>query len=95
MNDIDHERDERSRAVFPARTPERAAKHRSRAVEALAKHRCSTDLTDGFCSPRDARCQQRAMHRDCMKQAEWLMRAMENVGCTVVWAFDREMGGQP
>lgn len=93
MSDYDREKAERLQAAFPARSPEQVAKHRQRAVEALASHRCNTDLTDGFCGPRDGKCH-RASHRDCMVQAEGLMRSIENVGCTVVWAFDREMRGE-
>jgi hypothetical protein len=84
-------------AAFPARSAETAAKHRARAVEALASHRCATDLTDGFCGPRDGKCQNPSFgggtYRNCMIQAEGLMQAIESRGCTVVWAFDREMIG--
>jgi hypothetical protein len=97
MSDYDREKAERMRAAFPARTPEAATKHRARAVEQLALHRCSTDLTDGFCCPRDGRCARGASigrpDRDCMRQAEGLMQAVESRGCTVVWAFDQSMQG--
>lgn len=88
----DTEKTERFAAAFPARTPEMVAKHRARAVLELAQHRCSTDLTNGFCGPNDGKCE-RPDHRNCMFQAEHLMRAIESRGCTVVWAFDQNMRG--
>lgn len=97
MSDHAAEKAERVRSAFPARTPEMVAKDRARAVEQLASHRCSTELTDGFCGPQDGTCigqgGERPLHRNCMRQAEGLMQAIESHGCTVVWAFDREMIG--
>lgn len=97
MSDYDAEKAATFAAAFPARTPEMVAKHRARAVECLASHRCSTDLTDGFCGPQDGKCigqnGERPSHRNCMRQAEGLMKAIESRGCTVVWAFDQNMRG--
>ncbi len=68
------------------------ARHRVRAVAAIAGQLCSTDLTDGFCSPRDGKCAgqngERPDHRNCMVKAEGCVRAMEGVGIKVVWMFD-------
>jgi hypothetical protein len=68
-------------------------KHRARAVEQIAAHRCSTDLTDGFCGPRDGKCfwqglNEHNQYRSCMVQAEGIMRAMETRGVSVVWDHD-------
>jgi hypothetical protein len=94
LTPIDHEKSERFQSAFPARTPEMVAKHRARAVEQLASHRCSTDLTDGFCGPQDGKCHRGlGTYRNCVVQAESLLQAIENRGCTVVWAYDREMLG--
>lgn len=69
-------------------------KHRSRAVEAMASHLCTTDFTNGFCGPRDGKCQRRTAaerpDRDCMKVADGCMRAMESRGIQVVWPYDKE-----
>jgi hypothetical protein len=66
-------------------------KHRARAVEAIAREICSTDMTDGFCGPRDGQCP-RAPIRDCIKRAEGCMRAIETVGCMVTWPYDKDKG---
>jgi hypothetical protein len=67
-------------------------KHRARAVEAMARHRCETDKTDGFCCPRDGKCQRnldgKRDHLDCMRSAENLMRTLEGRGMSVVWDHD-------
>lgn len=97
MSEYDAEKAARFQAAFPARSREMVAKHRARAVEQLASHRCNCDLTDGFCGPRDGQCRKSGAERpgraNCMIQAEGLMQAIEGRGCTVVWAFDREMIG--
>lgn len=64
------------------------AKHRARALQALASHRCATDLTDGFCGPRDGECFGECHGRNCVRQAEGLLQALETVGCIVVWEHD-------
>jgi hypothetical protein len=39
-------------ANWPDRRPEAMIdKHRARALQVIAEHRCSTDLTNGFCGP--------------------------------------------
>lgn len=64
-------------------------RHRARALQAIAEHRCSTDLTDGFCGPRDGRCHwQERGHRGCAAQAEGILAAMESRGMSVVWDHD-------
>lgn len=65
-------------------------KHRARALQAIAHERCVTDLTDGFCGPRDGKCsRQNPGMRRCDAQAESILRAIETVGCYVVWHFDK------
>ncbi len=66
-------------------------KHRARALRAIANVRCTTDLTDGFCGPRDGKCRQNnpGMRR-CDAQAESILLAIESVGCYVIWHFDPE-----
>ncbi len=65
-------------------------KHRERAVQAIAEHVCSVNLTDGFCGPRDGKCQrQNNLGRlDCRRLAEGCVHAMETRGITVDWQFD-------
>jgi hypothetical protein len=90
---IERHKAECFQSAFLARSAETVAKHRARAIEQLAAHRCATDLTDGFCGPRDGNCQRASAllgsdHRNCMILAEGLMQAIESRGCTVVWAYD-------
>lgn len=69
--------------------------HRGRGPLAMASHICSTDLTNGFCAPRDGKClnygadDPNRQHLNCMVRARGLMGALETVGCKVVWAFDK------
>lgn len=101
MNAYDSERAERFASAFPARSREMVAKHRARAVGCLAEHVCSTDMTDGFCGPEfvdhtmsgPVKCRRDHTGRSCVVKATSLMQAIESRGCTVVWAFDREMLG--
>lgn len=64
-------------------------KHRQRAVDAIALHLCSTDLTDGFCGPRDGKCigqnGERPSHRNCVVKANGCMQAMQSCGVHAVW----------
>lgn len=64
--------------------------HRERAIETIASERCSTDLTDGFCGPRDGKCRydDHKYHPNCMRQAESIMRMIESRGVRVVWIYD-------
>jgi hypothetical protein len=70
------------------------AKHEARALRALASHRCSTDMTDGFCQPEDGACRSPLCvnrgreDRDCMRQARGLLQALRTLGMTVVWEHD-------
>jgi len=69
------------------------AKHRARAIEAMAKQLCETDMTNGFCCPRDGKCQRENRNpawpaRDCISKAEGLLLAMEGRGMSVVWDHD-------
>ena len=71
-------------------------KHRERAVDAMALHICTTDKTDGFCSPRDGSCfnplgGKPGMQQNCMHAADQLMRAMETRGIMVVWPYDTDV----
>lgn len=60
------------------------AKHEDRAREALARHVCSTRLTDGFCDPRGkAGCR-------CWTEARGLLQSMESVGVSPVWLYQIE-----
>lgn len=68
-------------------------KHRARALDAMASHFCTTDLTDGFCIPRDGKCRhngkEQPAHRNCVVRARGAMQAMESRGCRAVWIFDK------
>lgn len=67
------------------------ALHRQRALQAIAKYRCSTDLTDGFCGPRDGQCHWEGKDssvRGCIAQAEAILKAVESLGMSVVWDLD-------
>lgn len=67
-------------------------KHRTRALEALARHVCETDKTDGFCCLRDGKCMNDVSgtrpHLNCVRIAEGLMKAIEGRGMSVVWDHD-------
>jgi hypothetical protein len=71
-------------------------RHRARALQAIAHERCVTDLTDGFCGPRDGKCQRARADEpntaNCCRQAEAILRAMETSGIQPVWIYDPEMG---
>lgn len=56
-----------------------------RARDAMARHLCASDYTDGFCQPREGRCSQQGRHRDCVASADALIRAMDAVGIDPVW----------
>lgn len=65
------------------------ALHRARALQAIAEERCASDLTTGFCSPRDGKCQwEGAAHRACIASAASILRALETQGMVVVWEND-------
>jgi hypothetical protein len=65
------------------------AQHRKRALDALAMHRSTTDLTNGFCAPSEGRCgRQSVTGRNCIAQAEGLLKAIEGRGMSVVWDHD-------
>lgn len=74
------------------------AKHRQRGLNALAGHVCSTDYTDGFCSPDAGGLMSGVAHcrhhnlarngRDCVARALALVKAMESRGCSIVWDHD-------
>lgn len=73
-------------------------KHYARAVDALAHHRCSTDLTDGFCGPRDGACAREGRlsrgaraRGGCIAAAEGLLAALASRGMMVVWVYDKEL----
>jgi hypothetical protein len=70
-------------------------KHYERALRALAGHRCSSDLTDGFCGPNEKPCYCRrpkgGYDRDCATQAAGLLHALETVGMMVVWVYDKDL----
>lgn len=99
MTDYDREKAARFATAVPARTPEMVARHRARAVDQLARHMCSTDLTDGFCTITEGECRNPARgnswspSQNCMVRAEGLMQAIETVGCAVVWAYDKQIIG--
>lgn len=73
--------------------PAMLAKHRARAIQALAEHRCACDLTDGFCGPRDGVCHQSGRHQDCVTQARGLLSALESRGMRAVWIYDLALLG--
>jgi hypothetical protein len=74
------------------------AKHRQRGLNAMAEHLCSTDYTDGFCSPDTNGLMSGAAHcrhhnlprngRDCVAKALGLVKAIESRGCSIVWDHD-------
>jgi hypothetical protein len=74
------------------------ARHHDRAVLAIAGHLCSRELTDGFCGPgstavgRDPCCRHpEPRRRDCVKEAEGVLEALETRGMVVAWAHDRQL----
>jgi hypothetical protein len=73
--------------------PAMLAKHRARAIQALAHERCVTDLTDGFCGPRDGVCCRPNGSRDCVRQAKSLLGALESSGMRAVWIYDPALLG--
>jgi hypothetical protein len=73
--------------------PRQNPKAYARALQAIAQHRCVTDLTDGFCGPSDGECRHMAPHRKCSDQARGILQALAYVGMTVVWDFDPELWG--
>lgn len=62
-------------------------KHRARALQAIAHECCVTDLTDGFCVPRDGKCQMMGKHirGTCVGQAEAILQSIEASGCYVAF----------
>lgn len=72
-----------------------SAKHRARALHAIANHVCLTDLTDGFCGPHDGVCCQsgRRPRGGCDTVAEGILSAMETRGMVVVWDYDPALWG--
>ncbi len=73
-----------------------SAKHRARALQAIANHICTTDLTDGFCGPRDgACCRQKGSWRrgGCNVVASGILQALESNGMVVVWDYDPALWG--
>ena len=73
--------------------PAMYAKHRARALQALAHERCVTDLTNGFCGPRDGKCFRDSNGRSCVRQAESLLQALESSGMRAVWVYDPALMG--
>lgn len=69
------------------------AKHHARALRAIATHLCATDMTDGFCQPRDGKCigqgGERPGHRNCIVRAEGCLFSLKTCGMTAVWLFDK------
>jgi hypothetical protein len=69
------------------------AKHEARALQAIANERCASDLTDGFCGPRDGACHhcnrpEGGARVTCTRQARAALHALQTVGMTVVWEHD-------
>ena len=65
-------------------------RHKQRAIQAIAHERCVTDLTDGFCGPRDGKCQRQGSRQgECIKQAVACVRAMETNGVFPIWIYDQ------
>jgi hypothetical protein len=83
---------------FEATAADIKAKHRQRGLNAMAEHLCSTDYTDGFCSPDTNGLMSGAAHcrhhnlpragRDCVARALGLVQAIESRGCSIVWDHD-------
>jgi hypothetical protein len=68
---------------------ETRALHRARAVQTIAEHRCSTDLTNGFCGPSNGVCRRGSESgRDCIAEARGIVRALESRGMAVIWEYD-------
>lgn len=65
-------------------------KHYARALQVIAHHRCVTDLTDGFCGPKDGLCVRERIsdNRKCATSAAAILRALEANGMSVVWDYD-------
>lgn len=90
---------ERLALLYLGLSPDTIEKYRERVIEAIASHRCSTDLTDGFCGPRDGKCSgqggERPPHRNCCTQARGILAAIESVGMSVIWTFDKRRVEMP
>lgn len=65
-------------------------KHLARAIDCIATERCSTDLTDGFCGPRDGCCHRHGA-RDCVAQARSALAGLVSRGLMVVWVYDKDL----
>lgn len=87
--------------VLPAWTADDQERHRKRAIQAIAEHRCSCDLTTGFCGPRDGKCTRPTAEsrpdRNCIVQATALVEAMATNGVVPIWVYDKifKDGGAP
>lgn len=75
------------------KSPAYNEKHYLRALRVVAEYRCSTDLTNGFCAPRDGECQRGnpRMRGDCITSARGILESLATYGIMVVWAFDKEL----
>lgn len=74
-------------------SPRQSPKAYARALQAIAHERCVTDLTDGFCGPRDGKCRHMAPQRRCVVQAAAILQSLETAGMLVVWDYDPELWG--
>lgn len=78
-------------------------KHKARALRAIAEHICSTNLTDGFCGPRDedgklsciGQKGARPKERNCVVRARGMLQAMDTVGIVPVWVHDKTLRVEP
>ncbi len=68
-------------------------RHRARALQAIAQQRCETDLTTGFCCPRDGECSRQSSRGSCVHSAEGILQAIETRGLAVIWRMDPALSG--
>ncbi|MCC6775610.1 MAG: hypothetical protein IT537_03080 [Hyphomicrobiales bacterium] len=80
--------------MTPDLIAETRAKHRDRALQAIAEHRCATDLTNGFCTPHGGKCQRKGT-RDCCREAAGILAAIESRGMSVIWSYDKRIAVMP
>lgn len=68
-------------------------RHKKRALQAIAHERCVSDLTDGFCGPKDGQCQRQHSPGECIRQAAACVRAMETNGVFPLWVVRQDFQG--
>jgi hypothetical protein len=79
-------------AAVPQWTPERQEFHRApRALQNIAHEICATELTDGFCGPREGKCTRQHKPGGCIRRAEACLQAMATSGVIPIWVYDAKI----